>query len=245
MLHEIISFVTEPLYLKDSYLKEFIAKVIAVHNNSIELDKTVFYPTGGGQPNDTGVISLNGNDLEVVDVKKHGDKILHYVNSQPNLQTDSKIIGKIVWNRRYKFMRMHTAAHIIASIFNTKHGALITGNQIGLEKTRFDFSLEGFDRQKIEGCIEEANFQISKNAEVKVYFLKREEAMKIPNIVKLAGALPPNLEILRIVEIMGIDTQADGGTHVKNTQEIGKIELVKMENRGKTNRRVYFKLNPS
>ena len=99
MLHEIISFVTEPLYLKDSYLKEFIAKVIAVHNNSIELDKTVFYPTGGGQPNDTGVISLNGNDLEVVDVKKHGDKILHYVNSQPNLQTDSKIIGKIVWNR--------------------------------------------------------------------------------------------------------------------------------------------------
>jgi len=236
--------VTEPLYLKDSYLKEFIAKVIAVHNNSIELDKTVFYPTGGGQPNDTGVISLNGNDLEVVDVKKHGDKILHYVNSQPNLQTDSKIIGKIVWNRRYKFMRMHTASHIIASVFHQKHGALITGNQIGLEKTRFDFSLEGFNRQKIGECIDEANSLIRKNADVNVYFLKSEEAMKIPNIVKLAGVLPPNLQTLRIVEIEDIDTQADGGTHVKNTKEIGKIELLKMENKGKSNRRVYFKLFP-
>jgi len=236
--------VTEFLYLKDSYLKEFDAKIVAINDNSIELDKTVFYPTGGGQPNDIGVISSNGSELQVIDVKKQEDKILHYLSSQIRLTADSQIIGKIDWDRRYKFMRMHTASHIIASVFHQKHGALITGNQIGLEKTRFDFSLEGFNRQKIGECIDEANSLIRKNADVNVYFLKSEEAMKIPNIVKLAGALPPNLQTLRIVEIEDIDTQADGGTHVKNTKEIGKIELLKMENKGKSNRRVYFKLFP-
>lgn len=235
---------TEFLYLKDSYLKEFDAKIVAINDNSIELDKTVFYPTGGGQPNDIGVISSNGSELQVIDVKKQEDKILHYLSSQIRLTADSQIIGKIDWDRRYKFMRMHTASHIIASVFHQKHGALITGNQIGLEKTRFDFSLEGFNRQKIGECIDEANSLIRKNADVNVYFLKSEEAMKIPNIVKLAGALPPNLQTLRIVEIEDIDTQADGGTHVKNTKEIGKIELLKMENKGKSNRRVYFKLFP-
>ena len=235
---------TEFLYLKDSYLKEFDAKIVAINDNSIELDKTVFYPTGGGQPNDIGVISSNGSELQVIDVKKQEDKILHYLSPQIRLTADSQIIGKIDWDRRYKFMRMHTASHIIASVFHQKHRALITGNQIGLEKTRFDFSLEGFNRQKIEECIDEANSLIRKNADINVYFLKSEEAMKIPNIVKLAGALPPNLQTLRIVEIEDIDTQADGGTHVKNTKEIGKIELLKMENKGKSNRRVYFKLFP-
>ncbi len=234
------------LYLVDSYIKEFKTKVINATDRIIELETTAFYATGGGQPHDTGKLLIEGEDeYKVLDVHNEDGKIFHLVDRDAsNVKKNAKVTGIIDWGRRYKFMRMHTASHIIASVFNKKYDALITGNQIGLEKTRFDFSLEGFDREKIQECIDEANNLVQKNAKVKVYFLKRDEAIKIPNIVKLAGTLPPNLDTLRIVEIEGIDIQADGGTHVQNTEEVGRIELVKMENKGRANRRVYFKLDP-
>ncbi len=233
------------LYLVDSYIKEFESKVVKIADKIIELETTAFYATGGGQPHDTGKLIIDGDHFTVVDVHNEGGKIFHLVEGDTsNVNKGDRVKGRIDWDRRYKFMRMHTASHVISSVFNDKHDALITGNQIGLEKTRFDFSLEGFDREKIQECVDEANKLIKKNAEVKVYFLKRDEAIKIPNIVKLAGTLPPNLDTLRVVDIEGIDIQADGGTHVKNTKEIGQIELLKMENKGKSNRRVYFKLNP-
>ena len=139
-------------------------------------------------------------------------------------------------------MRYHTAAHAVASVINAKTGALITGNNLEPEKGRIDFSLEEMDRDLIVDCVAETNKKLAENREVKIYYLPREEAFKIPGIVKLAKVLPPSVQNLRIVEIDGLDIQADGGCHVKNSSEIGKLEIQKLENKGKDNRRLYFTL---
>ncbi len=228
------------LYMNDSYLKEFEAAVESVkYDKYIVLNQTAFYPQGGGQPFDTGVLICNSEEYPVVSVGKFSGAISHEV-SKPGLKSGDKVTGRINWERRYIFMRMHTAAHLVSSIFHNKLGALITGNQIDLDKTRIDFSMENFDKGKIMEYIGTANELIKQDIPVKTYSLPREEAMKIPGVVKLAGALPPNINILRIVEIPGVDLQADGGTHVKSLKEIGMIEFVKAENKGKDNRRVYY-----
>lgn len=228
------------LYMNDSYLKEFEAVVESVKDDKfVVLDKTAFYPTGGGQPHDTGIMVCNGEEYPVVFVGKFSGQISHEV-SKLGLKSGDKINGKINWERRYKFMRMHTAAHLLISIFNRESNVLITGNQIDEDKTRIDFNMENFDRDKILKYIEEANKIIEQDLPVKVSYMPREEAMKVPGIVKLAAALPPNVDTLRIVEIPEVDIQADGGTHVNSLKEIGKIEFVKAENKGKDNRRVYY-----
>lgn len=228
------------IYMNDSYLKEFEATVETVKNGKfVVLDKTAFYPSGGGQPHDTGVFICNNEEYPVIYVGKFSGKISHEV-SKPGLKPGDKIIGKIDWQRRYKFMRMHTAAHLLISIFNKESNVLITGNQIDEGKTRIDFNMENFDREKIIQYINAANEIIKQDLPVKAYYLPRGEAMKIPGVVKLAGALPPDVSNLRIVEIPGVDIQADGGTHVKSLSEIGTIEFVKAENKGKDNRRVYY-----
>ena len=224
--------------MNDSYIKEFKAVVESVKDDKfVVLDKTAFYPSGGGQPHDTGVMICNGEEYPVVYVGKFSGQISHEV-AKSGLKSGDKVIGKINWDRRYKFMRMHTAAHLVSSIFHNKLGALITGNQIDEDKTRIDFSMENFDRQKIIQYINQANEIIRQDSPVKIYFLPKEDAMKIPGVVKLAGALPPDVSTLRIIEIPGVDLQADGGTHVKSLAEIGTIEFVKAENKGKDNARV-------
>ena len=228
------------LYMNNSYLKEFEAVVESVKEDKfVVLDRTAFYPTGGGQPHDTGIMVCNGEEYPVVYTGKFSGKISHEVSKQ-GLKQHDKIIGRIDWDRRYKFMRMHTAAHLLISIFNKESNVLITGNQIDEDKTRIDFNMENFDREKIMQYIETANEVIKQDLPVKTYYLPKEEAMKIPGVVKLAGALPQDVHTLRIVEIPGIDLQADGGTHVKSLSEIGTIEFVKAENKGKDNRRVYY-----
>ncbi len=166
---------------------------------------------------------------------------MHYLD-RPGLKAGDKVHCTIDWDRRHKLMRYHTAAHILSAIVHKETGALITGNQIAVDHARFDFDLENFDREKMAEYVKEANDAIKRNMDVKMYFLPREEAMKIPGVVKLANALPPQVQQLRIVEIGDVDTQADGGTHVRNTSEIGQIEIIKMDNKGKSNRRVYFRL---
>jgi misacylated tRNA(Ala) deacylase len=234
---------TKLLYLTDCYLKEFDAKVVSSQKNLIELDQTAFYPLGGGQPDDRGKILFNNQEFQVVRVFKQEGKIFHQLDKE-GIREGNFVHCIIDWERRYKLMRMHTAAHVISEIVNRETNALITGNQLDVEKSRIDFSLESFDRKKIEECIERANEIIEKDLPVKIYFLKREEAMKIPKITKLANVLPPNLPELRIVEIVSFDLQADGGTHVKSLREIGKIILERIENKGRNNRRIYYSLKP-
>ncbi|MCS7106452.1 MAG: alanyl-tRNA editing protein, partial [Candidatus Aenigmarchaeota archaeon] len=213
------------------------AKVLKIEGNKVILDQTCFYPRGGGQPSDTGEIE----GIKVLETLKQGEEIIHVLEKEPWFKVNDLVKGKIDWERRYKLMRMHTAAHIISAVINRETKALITGNQLDLEKSRIDYSLETFDRALIEDCIRKANEIAAQGLEVKTYFLKREEVEKIPSITKLAKGLP-NLQEFRIVEIVGLDLQADGGTHVKNTKEVGKIKIEGLENKGKDNRRIYFSL---
>ncbi|MEM2925048.1 MAG: alanyl-tRNA editing protein [Methanocellales archaeon] len=233
---------TRALFLMDSYLKECDSIVLSVENGRHAiLDQTIFHPKGGGQPWDTGKF-IKGNEIfNVVAVVNYKGAIVHEVD-RAGLKEGDGVKCVLNWERRYKLMRSHTAAHVFGSLLYTGAGALITGNQLEEDKIRFDFNLEKFDRTIIEEYIEKANELFKKDIEVKWYELPREEALKIPGVVKMAGAFPPDLPTLRIVEIVGIDKQADGGTHVKNLREVGQLRLIKAENKGKNNRRVYLKL---
>jgi len=234
-------FMTESLFLEDSYIKECDAVVVSAEGNRVELDRTVFYPQGGGQPADGGMIISGGSEFKVTDVKKEDGKIIHYVDRE-GLKTGDNVHCILDWERRYKLMKHHTATHILAAVMHKNSGALITGNQLGLDESRIDFSLETFDREKMADYVAAANQEIRRDIPILTFFLPREEAMKIPGIVKLANALPPQIETLRIVEIGDVDIQADGGTHVRKTSEVGRIEVTRLENKGKDRRRIYFKL---
>lgn len=232
------------LYMDDSYLKEFEAVIEAVKDDKfIVLNHTAFYPNGGGQLFDTGFIkNESGEEFKVVFVGKFDGKISHEVD-KPGLKVGDAVQCILDWNKRYSYMRHHTAAHIVSAVLHREAGAKITGNQINEDKLRIDFDLDNFDRDIIQKYIDIANMEIAKNQDVKTYYLSRNDAMKIPGVVKLAGALPPSIDTLRIVEIGDVDLQADGGTHVKNTSEIGVLSILKAENKGKSNRRIYLILN--
>ncbi len=231
---------TKTLYLQDSYLKECDATIVSVKEGKfVVLDQTIFYPKGGGQPWDTGKIVRDNDIFNVVYVGKFSGEVSHEVD-RLGLQDGDQIHCILNWQRRYRLMQSHTAAHVFASLLCKETGALITGNQLGEDKIRFDFSLEEYSREILERHIEKTNQLLGKDVPVKWYELPKEEAMKIPGIVKMAKALPPDIPSLRIIEITGVDKQADGGTHVRSLKEVGPIKLLKTENKGKSNRRVYF-----
>lgn len=230
------------LYLEDSYLKEFEAEVKEVSNdNFIVLDKTAFYPKGGGQPNDTGTMKTESEEYKVVFCGKFSGKISHEVD-KPGLKIGDKVNCVIDWDKRYKLMRSHTAAHILSAVIHKATEALITGNQLELEKSRIDFSVEKYDPEKMKEYIEESNKVVGQDLPISADVISREEAMKIPSIFKLAKGFPESMKEFRILKIGDFDTQADGGTHVRSTKEVGKIELIRCDNKGKNNRRVYFRL---
>jgi misacylated tRNA(Ala) deacylase len=234
---------TNLLFLVDSYLRETKATVTSVKDGKyVTLNQTIFYPKGGGQPYDTGELVKGNETYKVIYVGKFSGEISHEVDHK-GLQIGDEVKCDLNWKRRYKLMRSHTTAHVLASLLNKGTGALITGNQLEEDHVRFDFSLEKFDRELLEEYLAKSNKLFGTDVPVKWYELPKEEAMKIPGVVKMAGAFPPNLPSLRIVEIVGVDKQADGGTHVRNLREIGKVELIKTENKGKNNRRIYFRLD--
>jgi misacylated tRNA(Ala) deacylase len=230
------------LYLEDSYLRDCDATVVSVKDDKfVVLDQTVFYPKGGGQPHDTGRMLRNGEVFGVVFVGKFSGEISHEID-RAGLKAGDRVHCVLDWERRYKLMRSHAAAHVFASALCNGTGALVTGNQLELDKVRFDFSLERFEPQVLEEYVGKANELFRTDTPVKWYELPRDEALSIPGVVKMAEAFPPNIPRLRIVEIVGFDRQADGGTHVRSLREVGQIEVLKTENKGKNNRRVYFTL---
>ena len=235
---------TRALYLEDSYLKECEAVVASVKDGKfVVLDQTLFYPKGGGQPCDTGKIIRGDEVFNVVYVGKFSGEISHEVD-RVGLKQGESVRCVLDWDRRYRLMRSHTAAHLFASLLCNGTGALVTGNQLETDKIRFDFSLEQFDPGVLQEYVDKTNQLLSRDVPVKSYELPREEALKIPGIVKMAEAFPPDIPRLRIVELVDLDKQADGGTHVKNLNEVGQIKLLKTENKGKNNRRIYFTLTP-
>ncbi|MEM3684786.1 MAG: alanyl-tRNA editing protein [Conexivisphaerales archaeon] len=229
---------TKRLYWDDPYMKECYSTVIQIEGNGVVLDSTCFSPKGGGLVSDTGIIEGS----KVTEVIKEGDSIVHILAESPKFSVKSMVHAVLDWERRYSIMRMHTATHILSNVVNRETGALITGNSVAPDVSRVDFNLSNFDKAKLQAYIDMANAVVERDLPVKTYFMKREQALSIPGMVKLLEASPPDVSELRIVEIGDFDRQADGGVHVKRTSEIGKIVFMKAENKGKDNRRVYFTL---
>ena len=233
---------TELLYLKDSYMKDFEATIVNVEGKNVFLDKTVFYPESGGQIDDRGKLVRipDGQVFQVLMVKKLGNEVLHEVDSV-GLKTGDKINGYLDWDRRYKLMKMHTACHVLSAVINKETNSLITGNQLRTDIAHIDFSGPEV-KERFKEFEQKANEILASGLNVETKFMPYKEAMKIPSIVKLAHVLPPTIPELRIVSIGDVDVQADGGTHVKNTKECGQIEITEFENKGKERKRVYFVL---
>ncbi|MHA1721489.1 MAG: alanine--tRNA ligase-related protein [Candidatus Baldrarchaeia archaeon] len=229
---------TEKLYLDDSYLKVFEAKVIDKREKGVVLDRTAFYPRGGGLPSDVGVIIHENKEFPVNFVYSEGDVVIHEV--QGDIPVNVTVVGKIDWEKRYRIMRLHTAAHVIVGVAYSNFGVLITGGDITFEKGHLDFNFERMDRELFKQIVVEADKLAKEGHNVKIYYMKREEVLKTPGLVKLAEKLPPKIDVLRIVEIEGIDVQADGGPHVANTKEIGTIRFLKAKNVGKGRKRIYY-----
>jgi misacylated tRNA(Ala) deacylase len=233
---------TRQLYLYDSYQKEFEARIQNVNGNEVILDQTAFHPSTGGVANDTGYITKNHvkHLISRVEINRETKEITHVLDDAGGLSSGDTVKGVLDWERRYRLMRLHTAAHLIAAIMYRDYNALITGGQVDYEQAKLDFNLPKTDREIFEDTVAKANNEAVKGTALKIYFLERTEALKVPGIVKLAERMPPQVKELRIVEIPDIDVQADGGPHVNNTLEVGEINLLKIENKGKTQRRVYF-----
>lgn len=230
------------MYQEDSYVKEFEAEVLEVSGSDVVLDKTAFHDGEGGVQADTGLLEAGGARYRAR-AGRRGDVVVHTIEGQHGLKPGDAVKGVLDWEPRYRKMRLHTAAHILSSVLYNKYNALITGGEITPEYARDDFNIEGDMsqvRKAFEDAVAEVNSIASRGIEVKVYWLPREEALKIPGITKLAERAPPNLPVLRIVEIPDVDVQADGGPHVRNTAEIGRVNILKIENRGRGKKRIYY-----
>ena len=230
----------DEIYLDDSYLWSFSAGVTQALENKAILNKTAFYPQSGGQPSDTGILEHGAEIFQEVGVEKEEEGIVHILD-RPGLKPGDMVSGKIDVDRRYRFMRSHTACHILSAVIFQETGAKITGNQIEQSRSRVDFSLESFDKSRMMEYVEKANQIVSDRRPVSTRIIPREEALAMPDLLRLAMAVPDR-DMIRVVEIEGIDRQACGGTHVKNTAEVGRIKMIKAENKGKANRRIYFSL---
>ncbi len=243
---------TRLLYQEDSYLREFDARVVRVEGDRIYLDATAFHPRpSGGLANDTGYLVRSGDDrLRVIDVVEDEAGIAHIVSPEDDAELPTlgeEVHGVIDWDRRYRMMRLHTASHIIAAVLYKKYNALVTGGYIEPGQARDDFDLTSAGQQWKEALrwsVEEANRIASQCLPVKVYWLPREDALRIPGLVKLAERMPPSVERLRIVEIPGVDIQADGAPHVRDTCEIGRVRLLRIESKGRRRRRLYYTVEP-
>ena len=229
---------TVQVYLEDSYIKEMDAEVVEV-GEGVVLDRTIFYAAAGGQPSDLGVIE-GGREYMVKDVAKR-EEIVHITDPLPSI--GEKVRLKIDWERRYKHMRHHTAIHVVSSIAMREFGAMITGNQISQEYSRIDFNFKDWNNNISKLLQDRVNEELLKNQEVTVLSMKREEILNVEGALKVDPRLLPSSEMLRVVKIGEIDMQPDGGTHVKNTSEVGTIDIYKTENKGKNNKRMYFSLH--
>jgi len=237
---------TRLLFQEDSYMTEFVARVLSVEGNNVVLDQTAFHPGPyGGLDTDTGYLHVSGGKTRVTRAEFREGTVYHMVEDPSLFSPGIYVRGEIDWGRRYSMMKLHTAAHVLISTIYNKYGYLVTGGHISPEYGRMDFDVKGEDwREVLERAVAETNSLLAKCVEVKVYWLTRDEAVKIPGLVKLAEKSPLEYERIRVVEIPGIDLQADGGPHVRNTCEVGQVKLLKVENRGKTKKRLYYGLGP-
>ncbi|GAP09405.1 Ala-tRNA(Pro) hydrolase [Bellilinea caldifistulae] len=238
---------TELLYATDSYLKSFECRVQSVDETSraVLLDRTAFYPGGGGQPCDMGLLkAVNGQVWPVTRVKKTPDGIWHTLGGEAGLpQPGDALHGELDWERRYALMRTHTALHILCGVVFRDYGALVTGGEMEPLKGRMDFEFETLTHERITEIEEAVNREVQAARPIRVQILPRETAFQIPDLIRTKiNLLPPEIREIRTVEIVGLDLQADGGTHVANTAEVGRIRVVDYKSKGKINKRIYIEM---
>ena len=228
---------TEKLYWLNPYEEEFDARVVSISGRNVVLDRTCFYPRGGGQPGDTGEI----NSIRVVDtIRGEGENIIHILDGEPNFKVGDIVHGRIDWDRRYRIMRLHTAIHVISAVLVRSFGnVLFTGSQIYEDRARMDFNLEKLDELIAKQIEEKTNETIRLNLPVTAEIISSEEVERNPSLKRLMDTSKyEKFTTFRIVRIGDIDMQLDGGTHVRNTSEIGRVRIIKRENKGKNNRRI-------
>jgi misacylated tRNA(Ala) deacylase len=233
------------LYMEDAYRRQFATTVLDDLGDRLVLATTAFYPTGGGQPCDTGVLRTSeGRNTKVVDVRKGPTGIEHVLDGV-SFPRGTNVEGEIDWERRYAHMRYHTALHILSGVVFHQFGSGITGGQISQDRARMDFSLPDFNRTLAEDLIATANAVVAEDRPIRVRFLSRDAALTDPTLVRVAQELLPEVSEIRLIDIEGFDVQADGGTHVKSTREVGTLELDRIENKGARNKRLTLRLGPT
>lgn len=234
---------TELLYQKDAYLKEFEATVTAHVDGGVVLDRTAFYPGGGGQPHDCGSLVAGRQSWQVTKVKGVKGDPVHYVEAGELPGVGTAVSGRLAWDRRYQLMRTHTAMHILCGVVWRDYGASVTGGNMEPLKGRMDFEFETMRAELVEEIEEAVNREVDAARPVKIDVLPREEAFQIPDLIRTKiNLLPEGIKMVRTVEIEGLDLQADGGTHVANTREVGTIHIVDYKSKGRINKRIYVAL---
>ena len=233
---------TELLYHTESYLKEFEASVIDLVDTGVVLDRTAFYTGGGGQPSDSGTLTTEEREYRVNGVKRVDGNLIHQISGDlPTL--GSKVSGVIDWERRYLLMRTHTALHILCGVVWRDYGALVTGGDMKPGEGRMDFEFENFSAEFVDELEAKVNAEVAENRDIHAHNLTREEADLVPDLIRTKiNLLPSNIQEIRTIDITGLDLQADGGTHVANTREVGVIKVVGHESKGRINKRIRIAL---
>ena len=233
---------TDQLFLRDSYLRDFTAEVVSHDSdkNGVVLDRTAFYPGGGGQLYDLGALRTDHANYQVVKVVR-GD--IHIISGDLPA-VGSVVSGDIDWDRRYKIMRTHTAMHILCGVIWRDYQASVTGGNMDILSGRMDFEFERLAPETVVEIEENINREVAAARDVKIEILPREVAFQIPDLIRTKiNLLPKSITEVRTVEIVGLDLQADGGTHVANTREVGTIRISKYKSKGGINKRLYVEIN--
>jgi len=236
--------VTNLLYQTDSYLRQFEARVTAADpaGSRVALERTAFYPGGGGQPSDTGSLTFDGVTVLVTQVKKEGDLVWHTLTGDLPAE-GATVTGTIDWDRRYALMRTHSALHVLCGVVWRDYGAQVTGGNMDPLQGRMDFEFANLRGELVAEIEAKCNAEVMAARDVRVRILPRAEAFEIPDLIRTKiNLLPPGITEVRTVEIVGLDLQADGGTHVANTREIGHIRVADYKSKGAINKRIYVEI---
>jgi len=233
---------TEKLYHQDAYLQEFDAIVTQLSEDRVALDRTAFYPGGGGQPSDLGRIARDGDEFVVAKVKTEAGEIWHTVDPE-GLREGDAVVAYLDWQNRYKLMRTHTAMHILCGVIWRDYGASVTGGNMTPGRGRMDFEFERMQKELVEEIEAKINVEVDAARPISAEVLPREQAFEIPDLIRTKiNLLPEGIQQVRVVEIDGLDLQADGGTHVSNTSEVGRIRVVDYKSKGRINKRLVVEL---
>jgi len=234
---------TELLFQTDAYIREFTAVVTDVVDGGVVLDRTAFYPGGGGQPHDVGSLTAVNQSWAIVKVKKIGGQVVHLIEG--DLPTGgTAVTGQLDWTRRYQLMRTHTAMHILCGVVWRDYGAQVTGGNMEPLQGRMDFEFETMKQELVAEIETAVNQEVAAAHDVRVAILPREQAFQIPDLIRTKiNLLPEGITEVRTVELVGLDLQADGGTHVANTHEVGPMRIVDYKSKGKINKRIYVELD--